>query len=185
MNTKLHINLKQGIVEAEGTESFVREVFERFNDNIGVQLRFPAGDGQSEHDVAEKKPKPKKANNRKPSRSGSDDLKVDKHLDLSGAGGATPLKDYYEKIDPKSNFDRNVVFVSYLKDQMAIEEVTIEHVWTCYAFLNLKLPGNMKQSLYDTSSHKGGSRLIAESLQAIDVSVPGRNWLREQQLGTD
>src|SRR5688572_5935638 len=92
---------------------------------------------------------------KKKARTGKmDEPKIDKDLDLSGGNGTPPLKDFIAKYDPKSNLERNIVFIAYLKDELKIEKVNINHIWTCYDDIGGTLPVNLKQSIYDTSSRQ-------------------------------
>jgi len=181
MVAKLNLNIREGVLEVEGSESLVREIYNDFKQQLGTRnLSNPIGsaNGKASDD---KERQTKKKNQKTKSRSKSEPLKVDKTLNLGGADGGQPLKAYVEIYKPTSNLDRNVVFVGYLKDEMKLDKVGPDQVWTCYDHLGGKLPGNMKQSLFDTSSTRGGSRLNTDSLEDISLSVQGMNWLIERQ----
>lgn len=181
MTTKLHINLQQGILEVEGGETFVREMYEDFKTELRPIYESKPKTGRSAAAGTSKQASTSKGKTpSKGTRPKKEDLKVDKTLDLSGVSGAVSLKDYVKKYGPKSNMDRNVVFVDYLKEQLHIEDVTIEQVWTCYSDLGLKLPVDMPSSIIDTGRAAGKHRLNTGSLQDLSLSVQGKNWLLEQ-----
>jgi len=117
MTTKLHINLQQGILEVEGEESFVREMYEDFKTELRPLYDIRSKSGESGAAGTSKPASTSKGKTQsKGARPKKDGLKVDKTLDLSGTGGAVSLKDYVNKYAPKSNMDRNVVFVDYVKE---------------------------------------------------------------------
>lgn len=181
-NTKLHINLQQGVLEVEGQEAFVREIYAEFKDQlVKASSTSSSGSSQKLNTGVTSKAKPANINggssSKKRKRGKTDEPKVDKDLDLSGVNNISSLKDFYAQYSPKSNMEKNVVFIQYLKEQMEIEGVSLDHVWTCYYHMNMKYPGNPQQSLYDTSA-KGWVNV--PSLEELSVSIHGKNWLREQ-----
>jgi hypothetical protein len=178
MNTKLHINLHQGVLEVEGEENFVREIFSAFKAEL---LKNPASKPSHSPGAAALPKEPTSNDNGKGKKEtkrskATAEPKIDKNLDLAGGSGTVSLKDYVAQYSPKTKMERNVVFVGYLKDILQIENVSIDHVWTCYSSLRLKYPGNPQQSAYDTSA-KGW--LNVPSLNNISVSIAGKNWLRD------
>lgn len=184
--TKLHINIDQGILEVEGEEKFVRDIYENFkaeflkgHDVLGsavippTKIKKAAKNKKTHKNKSDKNSSKKKQVNTIPNEP-----KIDKTLDLSGIKDAPSLRDFVNLYQPKTNLERNVVFIEYLKDKIGLEKVTMNHVWTCYDGLKLKLPVNMKQSLYDTSSSKAW--INVPSLADLSLSVQGKNWLRDQ-----
>ena len=92
-----------------------------------------------------------------------------KDLDLTGAGKVESLRDFCAKYVIKTNMERNLVFTYYLQAILEVSGFGINHIFTCYRNIpGIKIPGNLKQSLYDTSS-KGWI-----SVKSIDndISVP-------------
>lgn len=182
MTTRLHINISQGLFEVEGEEPFVREMYEDFKAELAQKPIHSAGSGGKAKSPKKKAAAPAASKGGAAKKKGGSP-KVDKSLDLSGGNGSEPLKEFSAKYQPAIFMDRNVVYVAYLKDLLNMETVTIDHVWTCYHHMkdsNNKLTSNLSQSLRDTGSEKGDSRLNAGSLQDLSVSVPGDNWLTKQ-----
>lgn len=176
MTTRLHINISQGLFEVEGEEPFVREMYEEFKAELAQKPIQSAGSAKEG-----KNPKNKAAASNA-SKGGAakkkvGEPKIDKNLDLSGVGGAEPLQEYYARYKPGSNLVRNVVFVGYLKEVMKFDKVGVDQVWTCYDYMKIKFPGQLRQSLIDAGRDKGGSRLNTGSLDDLSLSVHGRNWL--------
>ena len=102
--------------------------------------------------------------------------KYSKDLDLSGGKKGQRLRDFFSQFVTSSNFERNLVFVYYLKQVAGIEPITIDHIFTCYRNIKgLKVPVSLVQSLIDTRMHKGW--LDTSSLDNIKLTVPGMNYL--------
>ncbi|MDH4241678.1 MAG: hypothetical protein OEW48_19130, partial [Phycisphaerae bacterium] len=97
-------------------------------------------------------------------------------LDLSGSSKTPSLRDFFGLYKAKSNFDRNLIFIYYLKNKLKLDAVTIDQVFTCYRNIHsLKIPGNLEQSLIDTKLHKGW--IDTSSLEDIKLNVHGINHL--------
>ncbi len=179
--TKLHINLHQGVLEVEGEETFVRDIYKEFKTELLKNASNSHLPGISKKTAGTKTPGTKSEATIPKKKKGnvkSDEPKVDKTLDLSGVNQAPSLKDFVSQYQPKTNMERNVVFIGYLKDKMETDKVSMDHVWTCYHDLELNFPVSMKQSLYDTSSKK--SWINVPSLDDLSLSVQGNNWLRDK-----
>ena len=97
-------------------------------------------------------------------------------LDLSKA--AKPLADFMaEKGNPTEIYDRYMVIAVWLKEQMAVNEFSIAHVWTAYNFLGWKsqMPENHSQPLRDLKSKK--NFLTKEKGEGYKVSWPGEQYV--------
>ncbi len=169
----------------EGEEIFVRDIYKEFKaELLKGHVNFgPTSAPLSKNKLGADNETPKSKNENSTSKknkgsSKSDVLKIDKNLDLSGLNNAPSLKDFVGQYQPKMNMERNVVFIEYLNEIMGLEKVSINHVWTCYSDLGLRLPVNMRQSLYDTSSLR--SWVNVPSIDDLSLSVQGKNWLRDQ-----
>ena len=174
-STKLHINLKQGILEVEGSEEFVAKLYQDFRDNLSTDLgALSIGADESSSDLKPKttmkktvKKKSKVA--KKKSKSGSSEPVLVKELDLTGGSSKEGLRDYCAKYVIKTNMERNLIFTYYLENILGIKSFGVNHIFTCYRNIpGTKIPGNLKQSIYDTSA-KGW--IAVESIDD-DISVP-------------
>lgn len=184
--TKIHINIKQGIFEAEGSEEFVERMFGEFKENIKIEKleaipvspSASASDSQETKDQSKESPQksiPKKSKSPKV-KSGSSEGTLVKDLDLTGGGKKESLRDYCARFVIKTNMERNLVFTYYLQNILEVKSFGMNHIFTCYRNIpSTKIPGNLKQSLYDTSA-KGW---IAVKSIENDISVPvlGVNYI--------
>lgn len=64
------------------------------------------------------------------------------------------LKDFVGEKKPTISYDRNVVSLYYLENELGITPVTLAHIYTCYHEMNWRLPTDFANSLAVTSSQK-------------------------------
>lgn len=169
---KLKIDLARGLFEAEGSEEFVKQRFEKFEDAIKTKKTPFVKEESSIKSASLKKKSGTKQNVRR------DRFSIVKDLNLQPKD-KEHLKEFFEKNFPNTNIERNTVFVYYLQKTLRRDKITIEHIFTCYKEIGLMIPGNLKQSIVDTSSRYG--YLDASNMKDIKVVVMGEN-LVEQKL---
>lgn len=188
MITKIKIDLTNGLVEVEGSEEFVRSVYDDFKEKLASEpvaerpaVPLPANQGAREPNGA----RSKSATSRKrsppaasPGTSPKKPLgepKVIKTLDLSG-GPAGRLRDFYDLYEVESNFERNLIFLYFLQHKMGVEGITQDHIFTCYRDIpGIKAPVAMRQGLLDTDNRKNW--IDASNPEDLKVSVHGVNHL--------
>lgn len=88
-----------------------------------------------------------------------------KVLDLNLKGSTVPLKEFIEsKKVGDSDSDRYLAITFWLKENLKISEVTMDHIHTCYRFLNWQTPADASSPLrngkqagwYGKGDGKGG-----------------------------
>jgi hypothetical protein len=175
-STRIRIDLKAGIVEAEGTEEFVRYIYVDFRDRLEPlyikKHTLPT--------VIEEEPRPKEsitaAPKKKRSGAGRTTPSIVNNLDLSGGGKIKRLREFYAQFKPKSNFENNLIFIYYLAQEMGLSGVTVDHIFTCYRDIpGLKAPTALSQSLLDTKHHHGW--INTSSMGDIKLTIQGMNYL--------
>lgn len=176
---KIHIDLQRGVVEAEGDAAFVKAVYEDFKAQV-LQPKMKAGARQPANDADGNAIKSSgkgggKVKSKGKASASAKNGKLDKNLNLYGGEGVPSLKDYLAGFEPKNNKHKNVVFISYLKDEIGLEPINIDHIFTCYHAVD-KLPKALLQSLYDTSAD-GYINFSADNPNP-SLAVPGLNWLK-------
>jgi hypothetical protein len=174
MNTRLKIDLNQGILEVEGTQDFVKMIYDEFKSQVPFEARrggvfsgkkkrkqiSGAGEGQEHHPRQKKKPA---------------SYSIVKDLDLSAKKNKQSLRDIFKLKSPSSNMEKNIVFTYYLQKIASVEGITPGHIYSCYKDVNMKVPGALEQSLLDTSHLKGW--LDTSNLNDIKVATPGENFV--------
>ena len=115
-----------------------------------------------------------KAKNRKKNVQTTGQLLKD--LDLSGRGVTNQkLKDFVAQKNPKTNIQKTAVFLYYLQHIMSIEEITIDHIFTCYKNMGYRMPDNLHQNLSDICSSRYGYANRTDG--KFSMTVRGDNYI--------
>lgn len=178
--TKLKIDLRSGVLEVEGEEAFVREVYQDYKDKVSQDNFTPIPDTDREEAEPKTTPKQPKAKNNG-SKTGSkrkESYQIVKDLELSAKNGKEALKTFYAKKSPTTAMQRNAVFVYYLEKVAKIGGVGVNHIYTCYKDVNEKVPGALRQSLLDTSFKKGW--IDTKSMENITITTHGENLVEHE-----
>lgn len=93
-----------------------------------------------------------------------------KDINFRSENGKPSLSEFCITKKPKSNIEFNVLAIYYLTKVMGLENITIDHVYTCYKETNRPVPISLKQSLFDTSSSRYGYIDIKDN----NFSIPTR-----------
>jgi len=167
VTTKLHINVHQGIVEAEGDEQLVREIYLDFKSEILALFQKAAsvaptkptevGGGQEAQNLgskSQKKSKPKSSTGKpkspqKSSGASSYTPKLEHDTDTSGC------LQFYNKYKPKSHSEHVLVFAKYLQS-IGLDTVTANQIYTCYVACKAPMPKAFLQAIRDAHSKKNG-----------------------------
>lgn len=96
--------------------------------------------------------------------------------------GKKSLEDFYTEHPAKSNFEYNLLFVYYLEKVLNEKSISINHLYTCYKGLNLKVP-NIYQSIADTRKRKGW--IDSSNMNDLKVCTVGENYLEHDLKNKD
>lgn len=174
-DSKIKIDLSQGIFEVEGNEEFVKEIYSEYKNKLNAlqkvqkatrrRISNERGDGPT--NTRAKKPRKAGAAGTAPS--------LVKDLDLSAKDGKPRLKDFYNTYKASPNLMKNLIFCYYLHHIKGIQPISTNHVFTCYRAIGVKTPKALEQSLWDTSHLKGW--IDTSSLLDIKVTISGMNYI--------
>jgi hypothetical protein len=175
MNTRLKIDLNQGILEVEGTEAFVKLIYEEYKSGIFATIAIkrteysnkrisPISTLALEGDNVRRRPKKKFTS-----------YSIIKNLDLSGNKNRQSLRDFFKLKSPSTNMEKNAVFIYYLQKIALIEGITQDHVYSCYKDVSVKIPQALDQSFIDTAHHKGW--IDTSTMTDLKVTTPGENFV--------
>lgn len=185
MTAKLKIDLTQGILEVEGSEVFVREIYRDFKVQFG-------GAAPEE----EKKPTRRRSRRTKKSTKSAKSSKATEtpepvpqikpspytyltDLDLSGNAKRPSLVEFMDTKLPLTNEERNLVFVYYLEYTLQAQTITLDHVYTCYREANIRTPYNMEQSLQQMTAAKDNWIERADD-GSYSVTPAGKRYVEER-----
>jgi hypothetical protein len=99
-----------------------------------------------------------------------------KSLDLKGSGKIPSFQDFCSDKDISSAIKFNVISIYYLRKHMKIDNVDLNHIYTCYKEMKKPLPNNLKQSIYDTSGPKYGY-IDAANISNLKIPTSGENYV--------
>ena len=184
MNTKLHINLSQGVIDIEGDADFVREMYDDLKERLSFDIALHADQPHFvEEPVINLPQNTKKTTN--PKQRGktrikkelensninidADKPKKDNNLDLSA------LEEYYNEFSPVNNSEKILIFTYFLKNKLAIEKPNTDQIYTCFHKMKQKIPTAFKQSFYNAESRHGYISFTAPGF--VDITVAGENHI--------
>ena len=126
------------------------------NHAIEATLEVPASEDPAADNHASQ---PRKASGNGQKRK----LPVPTVLDLDLTSGAVPFAQFVQEKNPGDHTKRYLVIAAWLKEQRQIDEININHIYTCYRKLNLNvvpdvagvLRGAKKQGWFHAGSQPG------------------------------
>jgi hypothetical protein len=173
-NVKLHINVSQGIIDAEGDQEFVWRVYEDFRDRLGAApASFPGpavSEGQPSAEAesvslpatsTESKGKKRPAKRRQPSAVASSTSIKDKPLGITGYRpriltdlDTSGLKEFIGGYTLANNRDIIVVLTRFLETK-GVKPASLDAYFTCYRDAAFRIPEKFGQAFADARSKKG------------------------------
>ncbi|MFA5109266.1 MAG: hypothetical protein WC458_01865 [Patescibacteria group bacterium] len=163
---KLKINLKDGLIEVEGDDAFVKQVYSDYKSKLNDTKIPTAGPNPENPKISKRKRGSVTKGKRKESYT-----KLE-NLNLSSDVEEETLKHFYNKKKPQSALHTNVVFVYFLEKNKKISNITPDHIYTCYKHIGIKVPQAFKQSIFDTSSR---GFIDTSSIENIKITTNGEN----------
>jgi len=181
--TKLIINLKEGIVEVEGTEDFVRDVYNDFKERVSRPVPLPPAPparleqfkatGEAEGTLAARRTTTtsRRGVAAKTGETANYKPKFNNDLNLNG------LAEFYDLYAPKTHAEKILIFAAFLRDKIGISPCAADDIFTCYFTIKnkTKTPEAFVQAFRDCQSRTHYIKFI--SLTAIEITIPGDNFL--------
>ena len=183
MNTKLAINIREGTVEVEGDEAFVRSIYQDFKEHIGklvvLQPAAPralpvAPDRLAITDESAPQPK-KKPHRRASSKAGENARSADYKPTFDGSIDLSSLEEMYDQFDPENHSEKILLF-AILRDTVKRAPCTADHIFTCYFTLKAKTetPAAFLQAFRTAQSRT--HYIEYSSPQDIQITISGDNF---------
>ena len=113
----------------------------------------------------------KKTAKQKATTSKKQSFSIIKELNLRGGDHTQSFRNFIEEKNPSSAIEFNTASVYYLKEKLRLDNVSINHIYTCYKEVKRKPPGDLIQSVRDTSGTKYG---YIDSSDSDDIKIPHR-----------
>lgn len=168
--------------EVEGDEGFIEKSLSSINDFIETlnKKNLPIVQGQDnlELDDTEKDNKAlhqsdTTSKTRKTAKK-KESFSIVKELDLHPQD-KQDLKAFFSEKSPSSALEKTAVFVYYLKNILKTENITPGHLYTCYKYVGVPVPGNLRQNIIDTASRKG--TIDTSDMMDIQITTVGENFV--------
>lgn len=154
MQTKLHIF---NVLEVEGNEDFIKEIYADFKEQLSSQKgsfkhhinELPDNEDYANQNNIKQKQSAKKTTNKKGAMPNTP-ANYTYVQELWGGSLGLKLKELYNVYeDPKSHPKYVLLFLYILKQELKIEKVTLNHLYTCYRLANVKLPKHLRVAVND------------------------------------
>ncbi len=206
MTTKLKIDVSQGILEVEGSEAFVRAIYQDFKvqflgEEAGEEEAQPTRRRRSRQSrqvktAVKPSPQPQKTTEvvEKPEMTGAvpeakptpDSEKplptttysYLKDLELAATDDHPSLVEFMDSKFPITNEERNLVFIYYLQYTLKQKPITVDHVYTCYRKAKIRAPLDLQHSLEVTAKHRKWIRIAKNG--NISTMAAGKEYLEKQ-----
>lgn len=164
---KSHLNEVAEILK-KFPESVQPQVYELLMESI--TSRRTEGKKTTKAQKVIKAPKPK------PTRRPKEKYHIVKQLDLRGNQDGGSFKEFLALKNPKSFIEFNAVSVYYLSETMHLQDITPDHIYTCYSEAGRRCPNALRQSLWDTAGKDYGYIEVSEG-NKLTLSLRGKNFV--------
>jgi len=146
ITTKAKINLREGLIELEGSEKFVQENLDLFKDGI-LNLEKP----KKIQEIKSKKEQKQKGDK----RGKKEVLPQTISFEVGKKENAPSLIEFFkEKGDPVMHYDVIVCIAYYIEKYSELKEFEEGHVLYAYKYLKKRLPKNFHQAFIDSKNQK-------------------------------
>jgi hypothetical protein len=119
------------------------------------------------------KPQRKKATKTKPTLLGNLNLTPE---------GKKAFKDFASNKNPTNLREKCLLAVYYLKNEIGLQQVSVDHIYTCFKDVKWKLPADLHNTLSETSSRHAW--LDTSDYSGIKLTLRGENYV-EHELPKD
>lgn len=189
MDTKLVVNFVERSVQVEGTEEFVRFVYQDFKDHLAEHAagQLPTKilvRGADSEQIAEEKDTPRKKSNRT-NKGDNDKPKAAEYKPrfISDINLAS-LDEFYDAWKPTNNSEKILLFAVFLRDRLQIAPCNADQIYTCFFTLKgkTKTPVAFAQAFHNAKSRT--HFIEFDSLQKIIITIAGDNHFNERLQDT-
>ena len=192
MNTKLTINLRDGILDVDGSEEFVRIIYEDFKGEVskrlplatGVPRQIEASPLTPVEPAPDAEVMPKKQARAKRTAATGDGQKARTGKYKPAFQPNLNLKElpkFYDELNPQNSAEKILIFTAFLKERLNMESCTADDIYTCFFTVRdrTKIPEAFAQAFHNTQSRT--HFIQVNSLQDISVTIPGSNHFEEMK----
>ncbi|NOJ27607.1 MAG: hypothetical protein DA330_06315 [Nitrososphaera sp.] len=183
------INVKEGIVELEGKESFVDKHLEKFEEIFKMAVKEAISNGmQPQIPLKVQTPSPALPQEVPEQAEAPKPAAVPKHVprtsptiapipvDLKAGEGKAGLREFYAEKKPANHYEKTAVFVYYLVKFNKQPEVKLGEVLSCYEEVNEKKP-SVQDIVKNSIRYKGWLEQGSDKL-SVRLTISGENYVK-------
>ncbi len=184
------INVKEGIVELEGKESFVDKHLEKFEEIFKAAVQEAIASGMSHnvalkaqpaqvalpqqmHEEPQEPEQPKTAAKHAPRTPA---VIPPIPVDLKASESKPGLREFYAEKSPQNHYEKAAIFVYYLTKFNKEHEVKFGEILSCYEEVNEKKP-SIVDIVKNSVRYKGWLEYGADKLSAR-LTISGENYVK-------
>lgn len=176
MSTKLHVDVVNGILQVEGEEAFVREIYADFKERIDGAFGAATSSTRKPNNQ-EEKPLPAKPKRKPNSSRRSDGVankaakyvpRLDSSLSIDG------LKEFYDQFEGPNQSENILIFTKYITGVTNSDVATANQIYTCYSALKVVFPKDILQALRNAKAKERGY-IDYEGTDIVRVTPIGEN----------
>lgn len=186
VNTRLLINLREGIVEAEGGEEFVRSVYDDFKERVSKPVVFPlsepkqlsaVGSAPEQEEVHEQpKKRARKSRGSETGKARAAEYKPEFNAQLNLAD----LENFYDGFEPANSSEKILIFAIFLRDKLGVVPCAANDIYSCFFMLKhkTKTPEAFVQAFRDTQHRTHFIEFV--SPQHVKITIAGDNHFNQK-----
>lgn len=193
--TKAKINLKEGLIELEGSEEFVGNYLDDFKDLL-LEGKYTPPQQEAEEEEPEippennqpNKPKANKSTTkRKTTSSKRTAPKVEvERFDIHGKGDIPSLKAFMDEKKPGTKNGNIIVVIGYYLTEILGEKFfTLGQIEYAYKMLSLKRPGHLRQIMINEKNERDLYEPDAEDKSKWNLTRSGELFVSDQLPSTE
>lgn len=183
MITKLTINLRDGLLEAEGEESFVRSIYQDFRDQVVKAATLKVVPVTPFEQLDQSSAMPPISQRSSKSRRNSSDGGKGKAADYKPSfkqHNLADLGEFYDAFAPSNHNEKILCFAVFLRDRLKIAPCTADDIYSCYFTLKTrtKTPEAFQQAFITA---KNRTHFIeVEWPEKIEITIAGDNFYNDK-----
>jgi len=92
--------------------------------------------------------------------------------------GKESLKDFYATKNPQTQYEKITVVIFYMQKVLEIDDISSDHVYTCFKEVSEKIPRNLPQSIRNTAKDKAW--VDSSNKNKLTVTIHGENLVEHE-----
>lgn len=169
MNSKLHIDINNGIIDVEGNEKLAKEIYDDFKGQLLEKMANHSSIKSGDNTTPSKKVRTRTSHptsKEKNSKATEYTPSLLKNLNIKG------IFEYYDKYAPKNNPEKILIYLKFLEFSGLQAPYTADQVYTCYKTTKERPPKVFLQAFRDTSGRNYGY-ISYDNPEMISISQLG------------